>query len=171
MRTHHISVFGVATMVLILIATGLATRLAELALASAMRLTSVGGGALLSPQDLAGGDHRQMGWAFVRLLLPGILIQAVLVRIVVGCYRGLTIPFVATVAVLGLFDVGAIGLSTLVARFFADSRGLGALTATAPAAIYLAVAISAATLIAEAYLLQGLIEMPVGRYPVVARRA
>lgn len=169
MRTHHISVFGVATMVVILIATGLATRLAELALVSAMRLTSVGGGGLISPEDLASGDSRRVGWALVRLLLPGILIQALLVRIVVGCYRGLTIPFVATVAVLGLLDVGAIGLSVLVSQFFADTRGLGALAATDAAAIYMSVAISAATLIAEAYLLQGLVEMPVGRYPVVRR--
>jgi hypothetical protein len=169
MRTHHISVFGVATMVVILIATGLATRLAELALVSAMRLTSVGGGGLISPEDLASGDSRRVGWALVRLLLPGILIQALLVRIVVGCYRGLTIPFVATVAVLGLFDVGAIGLSVLVSQFFADTRGLGVLAATDAAAIYMSVAISAATLIAEAYLLQGLVEMPIGRYPVVRR--
>lgn len=169
MRTHHISVFGVATMVLILIATGLATRLAELALQSAMRLTSVGGGGFISPEDLASGDTRRVGWALVRLLLPGILIQALLVRIVVGCFRGLTIPFVATVAVLGLFDVGAVGLSVLVSQVFSDTSGLGVLGAADPAAIYLAVAISAATLIAEAYLLQGLVEMPVGRYPVVRR--
>ncbi len=169
MRTHHISVFGVATMVVILIATGLATRLAELALVSAMRLTSVGGGGLISPEDLASGDSRRVGWALVRLLLPGILIQALLVRIAVGCFRGLTVPFVATVAVLGLADVAAIGLSTLVSQFFADTRGLGALAATDAAAIYLAVAISTATLIAEAYLLQGLVETPVGRYPVVRR--
>jgi hypothetical protein len=169
MRTHHISVFGVATMVVILIVTGLATRLAELALVSAMRLTSVGGGGLISPEDLASGDSRRVGWALVRLLLPGILIQALLVRIVVGCFRGLTIPFVATLAVLGLADVAAIGLSVLVAQFFADTRGLGALGATDAAAIYLAVAISTATLIAEAYLLQGLVETPVGRYPVVRR--
>lgn len=169
MRTHHISVFGVATMVVILVATGLATRLAELALVSAMRLTSVGGGGMISPEDLVSGDTRTVGWALVRLLLPGILIQALLVRITVGLFRGLTIPFVATVAVLGLFDVSAIGLSVLVSQFFADTRGLGALSATDPAAIYLALAISAATLIAEAYLLQGLVEMPVGRYPVVRR--
>lgn len=169
MRTHHISVFGVATMVLILIATGLATRLAEVALQSAMRLTSVGGGGMISPEDLASGDTRRVGWALVRLLLPGILIQALLVRIVVGCYRGLTIPFVATVAVLGLFDVAAIGVGTLVSQLFADTRGLGALGATDPAAIYLALATSAATLVAEAFLLQGLVEMPIGRYPVVRR--
>jgi hypothetical protein len=169
MRTHHISVFGVATMVVILIATGLATRLVEVALVSAMRLTSVGGGGMISPEDLASGDTRRIGWALVRLLLPGILIQALLVRITVGCYRGLTIPFVATAAVLGLFDVGAIGIATLVAQFFTDTRGLGALAATNPAAIYLAVAISAATLIAEAFLLQGLVEQPIGRYPLVRR--
>jgi hypothetical protein len=169
MRRHHISVFGVATMVLILLATGFATRVAELALVSAMRLTSVGGGGLISPADLASGDSRRVGWALVRLLLPGILIQALLVRIVVGCFRGLTIPFVATVAVLGLADVGAIGLSVLVSQFFTDTRGLGALAATDPAAISLALGISATTVLAEAYLLQGLVEMPVGRYPVVRR--
>jgi hypothetical protein len=169
MRSRHISVFGVATMVLILIATGVATRLSELALVSAVRLTSAGGGGMLTPADLAGGDARHIGWALPRLLLPGILIQALLVRIVVGCFRGLSIPFVATVAVLGLFDVGAIGASVLVAHFFAETRGLGALAATDPAAIYLAVALSAATLTAEAYLVQGLVEMPVGRYPVVRR--
>lgn len=169
MRTHHISVFGVATMVLILIATGLGTRLAELALGSAMRLTSAGGGGLISPEDLAGGDTRRIGWALLRILLPGILIQALLVRIVVGCYRGLTIPFVATAAVLAVAGVAAIGMSVLAAQLFADTRGLGALAATDAAAVYLAVAISATTLIAEAYLLQGLVEMPVGRYPIVRR--
>lgn len=171
MRTHHISVFGVATMVAILIATGVLTRLAEVALVSAVRLTSVGGGGLLTPDDLVGGDHRHMAYGLVRLLLPGVIVQALLIKLVVSSYRGLHIPFLGTVAVLGLFDVGAIWISSVVATTFADTRGLGALTTLSPAAIYLSVAISAATLIGEAYVLQGLVELPVGRYPVVAHRA
>jgi hypothetical protein len=134
-----------------------------------MRLTSVGGGGMISPEDLASGDTRRVGWALVGLLLPGILIQAVLVRIVVSCYRGLTIPFLATAAVLCFCDIAALGTSELVAHFFATTRGLAALAATDPAAIYLALAISAVTVIVEAYLLQGLVEMPVGRYPIVRR--
>ncbi len=93
MRTHHISVFGVATMVAILIATGLATRLAEVALVSAVRLTSVGGGGLLTPANLVGADHRHVTYALVRLLLPGLLVQALLVKLVVSSYRGLRISY------------------------------------------------------------------------------
>jgi hypothetical protein len=171
MRTHHISVFGVATMVAILLATGMLTRLAEVALVSAVRVTSVGGGGLLTPSDLVGGDHRHIAYGLVRLLVPGVIVQAVLIRLVVGTFRGLYIPFLGTLAVLGLFDIGALGLASVVASTFADTRGLGALTTLSPAAIYLSVAISAATLIGEAYVLQGLVELPVGRYPVAARRA
>ena len=171
MRTHHISVFGVATMVVILIATGLATRLAELALASSIRLTSVGGGGLLTPANLAGADHRHVTYALVRLLLPGLLIQALLIKLVVSSFRGLHLAFLPTVAVLGMFDVAALAIAVVVATTFAQSTSLHALTTFSAAAIYLSVAISAATLIGEAYVLQGLVEMPVGRYPVLARRA
>ena len=171
MRTPHVSVFGVATMVAILLATGLAARLAEVALASAVRLTSVGGGGLLSPANLAGADHRHVTYALVRLLLPGLLIQALMVKLVVTSYRGLHITYLATVAVLGLFDIAALAVATVVATTFADNTSLHALTSVSPAAIYLSVAISAATLICEAYVLQGLVEMPVGRYPALARRA
>jgi hypothetical protein len=75
------------------------------------------------------------------------------------------------VAVLGLFDVAALALAVVVSTTFAQSTSLHALTTLSPAAIYLSVAITAATLIAEGYVLQGLVEMPVGRYPALARRA
>jgi hypothetical protein len=171
MRTHHISVFGVATMVAILIATGLVTRLAEVALVSAVRLTSVGGGGLLTPANLVGADHRHVTYALVRLLLPGLLVQALLVKVVVSSFRGLHITYLATVAVLALFDIGALALATVVAHTFATTTSLHALTTLSPAAIYLSVAISAATLIGEAFVLQGLVDMPVGRYPALASRA
>ena len=171
MRTHHASVFGVATMVAILLATGLAARLAEVALASAVQLTSVGGGGLLSPANLAGADHRHVTYALVRLLLPGLLIQAFLVKLVVSSFRGLRITYIATVAVLGMFNVAALAIAAAVATTFVQNTSLHALTTFSPAAIYLSVAISAATLIGEAYVLQGLVEMPVGRYPALARRA
>jgi hypothetical protein len=54
MRTHRQSVFGVATMVVILLATGLVARLADVAMASAVQVTSVGGGGLLTPDNLVG---------------------------------------------------------------------------------------------------------------------
>jgi hypothetical protein len=171
MRTHHVSVFGVATMVVILIATGGAARLAEYALQSSLRLTSVGGGGLLTPANLAGADHRHVTYEFVRLLLPGLLIQAFLVKLVVSSFRGLHLAYIPTVAVLGLFDVAALALAVVVATTFAQSTSLHALTTLSPAAIYLSVAITAATLIGEAFVLQGLVEMPVGRYPALARRA
>ncbi len=59
----------------------------------------------------------------------------------------------------------------MVAHTFATTTSLHALTTLSPAAIYLSVAISAATLIGEAFVLQGLVEMPVGRYPALASRA
>jgi hypothetical protein len=107
----------------------------------------------------------------VRLLLPGLLIQALMVKLVVSSYRGLHVTYVATLAVLGLFDIAALAIANVVATTFAQSTSLHALTTYSPAAIYLSVAISAATLIGEAFVLQGLIEMPVGRYPLIARRA
>jgi hypothetical protein len=171
MRTHQVSVFGVATMVMILLATGVAARLAELALVSSVRLTSIGGGGLLTPDNLAGADHRHVTYALVRLLLPGLLIQAFLVKLVVSSFRGLRITYIATVAVLGMFNVAALAIAAAVATTFVQNTSLHALTTFSPAAIYLSVAISAATLIGEAYVLQGLVEMPVGRYPVLARRA
>jgi hypothetical protein len=75
------------------------------------------------------------------------------------------------VAVLGAFDLASLGVASLVAHWFAESRSLDALTATAPATLYLSLAISMATLIAEAFVLQGLIELPVRRYPRVAAQS
>ena len=171
MRTQHVSVFGVATMVLILLATGVATRLAEVALSSAVQLTTAAGGGYLTPDDLVAADGRHIAFGLVRLLLPGLLIQAFLIKLVVGSYRGLQISYFATAAVLGTFAVGSIGLAAVVAQWFADSRSLQALTSLSPAAIYLAVALSAITNIAEAIVLPGLVEQPIGRYPLLARRA
>ena len=74
MRTQHVSVFGVATMVLILLATGVATRLAEVASASAVQLTTAAGGGYLTPDDLVAADGRHIAFGLVRLLLPGLLI-------------------------------------------------------------------------------------------------
>ena len=62
-------------------------------------------------------------------------------------------------------------MASLVAHAFVESRSLHALTATAPATLYLSLAISVVTLVAEAFILQGLVEPPVRRYPVVARQA
>ena len=94
-----------------------------------------------------------------------------LIKLVVGSYCGLRISYFATVAVFGTFAVGSIGLAAVVVQWFADNCSLQALTSLSPAAIYLAVAISAITIIAEAIVLQGLVEQPIGRYPLVARRA
>src|SRR6478752_3905763 len=119
MRTQHVSVFGVATMVMILLATGLATRLAEVALASAVQLTTAAGGGYLTPDDLVAADGRHIAFGLVRLLLPALLI-----KLVVGSYRGLQISYFATAAVLGTFAVGSIGLAAVVSQWFADNRSL-----------------------------------------------
>ena len=125
---------GVATMVLILLATGVATRLAEVALASAVQLTTAAGGGYLTPDDLVAADGRHIAFGLVRLLLPGLLIQAFLIKLVVGSYRGLQISYFATAAVLGIFAVGSIGLAAVVARWFANNPSLHALTSVSPAA-------------------------------------
>jgi hypothetical protein len=171
MRTQHVSVFGVATMVVILLATGVATRLAEMGIASAVHLTTAAGGGYLTPDDLVAADGRHIAFGLVRLLLPGLLIQALLIKLVVGSYRGLQISYFATAAVLGTFTVGSLGLASVAAQWFADSRSLQALTPLSPAALYLALAISAVTIVGEAFVLHGLVEQPIGRYPLMARRA
>jgi hypothetical protein len=171
MRTHHVSVFGVATMALILAATGAATRLAEVGLASVMQLTTAAGGGYLTPDDIVSADTRRIAFGLLRLLLPGILIQALLVKLVVSSRRGLQISYFATVAVLGTFAVGSLGLASALGQAFADNRALHELTPLSPAAVYLAVAMSAITIVLEAFVLQGLIEQPVGRYPLLLRRA
>jgi hypothetical protein len=171
MRTQHVSVFGVATMVLILLATGVATRLSEVGLASAVHLTTAAGGGYLTPADLVAADGRHIAFGLVRLMLPGLLIQALLIKLVVGSYRGLQISCFATAAVLGTFAVGSLALASVVGQTFADNRALHALTPLSPVSIYLAVAISAATIVTEAFVLQGLVEQPIGRYPLLLRRA
>jgi hypothetical protein len=171
MSTHHVSVFGVATMALILAATGAVTRLAELGLASVMQLTTAAGGGYLTPDDLASADTRRIALGLVRLLLPGILVQAALVKLVVGSRRGLQIPYFATAAVLGTCAVGSLGLASVVGQAFADNRSLHALTPLSPVAVYLAVAVSAITIVFEAFVLRGLVEQPIGRYPLLLRRA
>jgi len=156
-------------MVFILVATAALTRVGELAMAPAIHLTSVGGGGVLTPDDLVSATQRHVAFDLVQLLLPGIFLQAFLVKLVVSSFRGLHIPYVGTAAVLAMFDVGALAVGSAFAHFFADTRGLGTLTTLSPATIYLTVAISAATLIAEAFVLQGLVETPIGRYPLVRR--
>jgi hypothetical protein len=158
-------------MVVILLATGAATRLAEVGLASAVRLTTAAGGGYLTPDDLVAADARHIGFGLLRLLLPGLLIQALLIKLVVGAYRGLQISYFATAAVLGMFAVGSLGLAAVTAQWFADSPSLHALTPLSPATLYVSLALSAATFVAEAFVLQGLVEQPVGRYPLTARRA
>jgi len=100
--------------------------------------------------------------------IPGLIVQAFVIKLVVASYRGLWISFIGTVAVLGTFDLASLGVASLVAHWFAESRSLQALTTTAPATLFLALAISMATLVAEAFLLRGLIELPARRYPRVA---
>ncbi len=158
-------------MVLILLATGAAARLAEVGLASAVQLTTAAGGGYLTPDDLVAADTHHIAFGLLRLLLPGILVQAFLIKLVVGSFRGLQIAYFATAAVLGTFAVGSLGLASVVAQAFADNRSLHALTPASPAAVYLAVAISAATIVLEAFALQGLVEQPIGRYPLLLRRA
>jgi hypothetical protein len=170
MRTQHVSVFGVATMALILAATGAATRLAELGLASAVQLTTAAGGGYLTPDDVVFADTRHIAFGLLRLLLPGILIQAALVKLVVGSQRGLQISYLATAAVLGTFAVGSLGLASVVGQAFAGNRALHELTPLSPTAIYLGVAMSAITIVLEAFVLRGLIEQPIGRYPLLLRR-
>lgn len=158
-------------MVVILLATGALARLADVAMASAVQVTSVGGGGLLTPDNLVGADQRHIAWSLLRLLLPGLIVQALVIKLVVTSYRGLSISFIGTVAVLGAFDLASLGVASLVAHGFAESRSLHALTATAPATLYLALAISVATLVAEAFVLQGLVELPVRRYRRVAAQS
>ena len=158
-------------MVVILLATGALARLADVGMALAVQVTSVGGGGLLTPDNLVGADQRHIAWNLLRLLLPGLIVQALVIKLVVASYRNLWIPFIGTVAVLGAFDLAALGVASLVAHWFAESRSLDALTATAPATLGLSLAISMATLMAEAFVLQGLIELPVRRYPRVAAQS
>jgi hypothetical protein len=171
MQTHHVTVFGVASMALILAATGAATRLAEVALAPALRLTTAAGGGYLTPDDIVAADTRQIAFGLLRLLLPGILIQAALIKLLVGSRRGLQLSYFATAAVLGTFAVGSLAVASVVGQAFADNRALHELTPLSPAAIYLAVAFSALTIVLEAFVLQGLVEQPIGRYPLLLRRA
>jgi hypothetical protein len=171
MRTQHVSVFGVATMALILAATGAVTRLAELGLASVVQLTTAAGGGYLTPDDLVSADARRIAFGLVRLLLPGILVQAALIKLVVASRRGLQIPYLATAAVLGTFTVGSLGLASVVGQAFADNRALHELTPLSPVAVYLAVAMSALTIVFEAFVLQGLVEQPIGRSPLLLHRA
>ena len=158
-------------MVVILLATGALARLADVGMALAVQVTSVGGGGLLTPDNLVGADQRHIAWNLLRLLLPGLIVQALVIKLVVASYRNLWIPFIGTVAVLGTFDLASLGVASLVAHWFAESRSLDALTATAPATLGLSLAISMATLMAEAFVLQGLIELPVRRYPRVAAQS
>jgi hypothetical protein len=171
MQTQRTSVFGVATMVVILLAAGLVARLADVAMGSLISVTSVGGGGLLTPQNLVGADQRDIAFSLLRLLLPGLLVQALVIKVVVTGYRGLGISYIGTVAALAAFQIAALGLASLVAHAFAESRTFHDLTVTSPATLYLALAISTATLIAEAIVLQGLVELPLRRYPAVAQRA
>jgi hypothetical protein len=168
MQTKRTAVFGVATMVAILLVSALFARLADAAMASLVSVTSVGGGGLLTPQNLVGADQRHIAFSLLRLLLPGLLVQALVIKLVVTGYRGLSISYIGTVAVLAAFEIAALGVASLVAHAFAESRNLHALTVTSPATLYLALALSTATLIAEGFVLQGLVELPVRRYPAVA---
>ena len=49
----------------------------------------------------------------MRLLLPGLLLQAIAIKLVVGSMRGLSIPFIGTVAVLAAFDMASLAVASL----------------------------------------------------------
>ena len=111
-------------MVVILLATGALARLADVAMASVVQVTSVGGGGLLTPDNLVGADQRAIAWSLLRMLLPGLIVQALVIKLVVTSYRGLSIPFIGTAAVLGAFDLASLGVASLVAHGFVESRSL-----------------------------------------------
>ena len=56
-------------------------------------LSTAAGGGYLTPDDIVSADTRHIAFGLLRLLLPGILIQALLVKLVVGSQRGLQISF------------------------------------------------------------------------------
>ena len=66
---------------------------------------------------------------------------------------------------------GAVEVLGALVRAVHANAGLPLGTPIDAVAVYLAVAMSAITIALEAFVLQGLIEQPIGRYPLLLRRA
>ena len=158
---------SIVTVIGVILLTGMATRAIEEVIVQWVNLTNVSGGGLVSPADIVSGDSRSITVAMLKLILPGVLIQAVLIKFGVQLLTTFRVPLVQTVLTLFLFEVGAIALQQVIAHEFAKAQGLGALTTYTPWTLFFSVGMTVAILIFEAVLIRGVSRPRVGRYPMV----
>ena len=85
----------------------------------------------------------------LKLIIPGVLIQAVLIKFGLQLLTTVRVPLIQTVLTLFLFEVGAIALQQFIAQEFAKSEGLGALTTYTPWTLFFSVGMTVAILIFE----------------------
>lgn len=169
-RNTNLSIVTVAAVILL---SAMATRLIEQVIAQWVNLTTVAGGGLVSLSDVVSGDSRSITMALLKLLIPGVLIQAFIIKFGVQLLTTFRVPYIQAALALLLFDIGAIALMALLAHEFAKAQGLGALTMYTPWTLFFSVGMSVAILLFEAMLIRGISRPHIGRYPAVAyvRRA
>jgi hypothetical protein len=153
---------SLVTVVGVVFLTGMATRAIEEFIVRWVNLTDVAGGGLVSP-----ADTRSITTAMLKLIIPGVLIQAVLIKGLLQSLTTVRVPLIATTLTLFLFEVGAIALQQVIAHEFAKAQGLGALTTYTPWTLFFSVGMTVAILIFEGVLIRGVSRPRVGRYPVV----
>lgn len=167
MTNSRNTTLSLVTVVGVVFLTGMATRAIEEFIIRWVNLTDVAGGGLVSPADIVSGDTRSITTAMLKLIIPGVLIQAVLIKGFLQSLTTVRVPLIATVLTLFLFEVGAIALQQVIAHEFARAQGLGALTTYTPWTLFFSVGMTVAILIFEGVLIRGVSRPRVGRYPVV----
>jgi hypothetical protein len=147
--------------------SGMATRALEQVVSQFVNLTTVSGGGLITPSDIVSGDSRSITIAFIKLVIPGVVIQALLIKGGLQLLTTYRVPIIQTALTLFLFEIGAIALQAFIAERFAHAQGLGALTITTPWTLFFSVAMTVAILLFEAYVIRGVSRPHIGRYPAV----
>jgi hypothetical protein len=162
----------IATIAVVILLSAGATRLIEHFVSQWVNLTTVTGGGIVTFSDLVSGDSRSITVSLLKLIIPGVLIQALLVKGGLQMISTLRVPYVQTAVVLFLFNIGTIALEQLIAREFRVSQGLHALTIHSQWTWLLSIVLTAAVLVFEASVIGGISRLPVGKYPkvVYARR-
>ena len=113
MTNSRNTTLSLVTVIGVVFLTGMATRAIEEFIVRWVNLTDVAGGGLVSPADIVSGDTRSITTAMLKLIIPGVLIQAVLIKGLLQSLTTVRVPLIAdsvdTVSVRGRSDRIAAG--------------------------------------------------------------
>ena len=148
-----------------MILASVAVRVLEQFSLSWIDYTSVTGGGFVSPYDLVSGNLHTVSVAFVELMLPGILVEALILKFGIQLLSPARAPYIAIALVLLMFQLAGVVVAHFIAHEFSSAAGLRALSTTSLWTLFFSLVLSFAVLVFEASLIAGVCRPRVGRYP------